>query len=40
MKDTLREDFAKLPALLDEALPQADEPESAADPADQLDLFG
>ena len=40
MKDTLREDFAKLPALLDEALPQADEPEAAADPADQLDLFG
>jgi DNA polymerase len=40
MKDALREDFAKLPALLEEALPQPDAPESAADPADQLDLFG
>jgi uracil-DNA glycosylase len=40
MKDTLREDFAKLPALLAEALPQPDEPDPAADPADQLDLFG
>lgn len=40
MKDTLREDFAKLPALLEEALPQADEPGAAIDPADQLDLFG
>jgi uracil-DNA glycosylase len=43
MKDTLREDFAKLPALLTEVLPEA-EPESEADlsdpdPADQLDLF-
>ena len=41
MKDTLREDFAKLPALLTEVLP---EPEAEADlsepdPADQLDLF-
>ena len=40
MKDTLREDFAKLPALLTEALPQANEPEPSSDPADQLDLFG
>jgi hypothetical protein len=40
MKDTRREDFAKLPALLAEALPQADEAEPAVDPADQLDLFG
>ena len=43
MKDTLREDFAKLPALLEEPLPvpEAPEPaEPAADPADQLDLFG
>jgi uracil-DNA glycosylase family 4 len=40
MKDTLRQDFAKLPALLEEALPQADQPEAEADPADQLDFFG
>ena len=42
MKDTLREDFAKLPALLEAALPVEDAPErsEAADPADQLDLFG
>ena len=40
MKDQLREDFAKLPALLEEALPQPDEPEPAGEPADQLDLFG
>jgi len=43
MKETLREDFAKLPALLSEPLPVPDTPESvepAADPADQLDLFG
>jgi uracil-DNA glycosylase len=41
MKDTLREDFAKLPALLTEVLPEP-EPEadlSEPDPADQLDLF-
>ena len=41
MKDTLREDFAKLPALLTELLPDREpvpgEPE--ADPADQLDFF-
>ena len=44
MKETLREDFARLPALLSELLPEpepsleavaSDEP----DPADQLDLF-
>ena len=40
MKVTLREDFAKLPALLAEALPQANEPDASLDPADQLDLFG
>ena len=40
MKDTLREDFAKLPELLEQALPQADEPEGAPDAADQLDFFG
>lgn len=40
MKDALREDFAKLPGLLEEALPQPDTPEPATDPADQLDLFG
>ena len=42
MKDTLREDFAKLPALLEEELPQPEpDPEAlAAEPdADQLDLF-
>ncbi len=41
MKDALREDFAKLPALLTEVLPDrepvADQPE--AESADQLDLF-
>ncbi len=42
MKDTLREDFAKLPALLEEPLPASDPPDTPAtrDPADQLDLFG
>jgi uracil-DNA glycosylase family 4 len=46
MKDTLRGDFAKLPALLEEALPQAAPSEpageraGASDPADQLDFFG
>ena len=40
MKEALREDFAKLPALLEEAAPQTGGPESATDPADQLDLFG
>ena len=40
MKETLREDFAKLPELLEQALPQADEPEGASDAADQLDFFG
>jgi uracil-DNA glycosylase len=40
MKDQLREDFAKLPALLEEALPQPDEPEPATETANQLDLFG
>ena len=41
MKDTLREDFAKLPTLLSEALPEpASEPlVTEPDPADQLDLF-
>jgi uracil-DNA glycosylase len=43
MKDTLREDFAKLPALLTEVLPEAErEAEvdvSEPDLADQLDLF-
>jgi DNA polymerase len=41
MKDTLQEDFAKLPPLLTDVLPApepvADLPDS--DPADQLDLF-
>jgi uracil-DNA glycosylase len=43
MKDTLRQDFARLPALLTEVLPEPEpagelvEPE--ADAADQLDLF-
>jgi uracil-DNA glycosylase len=41
MKDTLREDFAKLPALLTDVLPDReplpDEPE--AESVDQLDLF-
>jgi DNA polymerase len=47
--ETLREDFAKLPALLKEPLPElesataaddADEPESIRpDPNSQLDLF-
>jgi DNA polymerase len=40
MKQTLREDFAKLPGLLEEALPQPAQPEQTADAADQLDLFG
>jgi len=46
MVDTLREDFVKLRALLDEPLPLLegeldDEEETAAvDPASQLDLFG
>lgn len=42
MKDTLREDFAKLPALLTEILPEPEpSPGSAAeDDADQLDFFG
>jgi DNA polymerase len=40
MKEALREDFAKLPALLEELLPEPAEPEPVADPADQLDLFG
>jgi uracil-DNA glycosylase len=40
MKEQLREDFAKLPALLGEALPQPDAPEPAGERADQLDLFG
>jgi uracil-DNA glycosylase len=43
MVDTLREDFARLRALLDEPLPVADvevDDEPAADPASQLDLFG
>lgn len=42
MKDTLREDFAKLPALLEEPLPGPARAESASpgDPADQLDFFG
>jgi uracil-DNA glycosylase len=46
MVETLREDFARLRALLDEPLPLlegelADEQEQAApDPASQLDLFG
>jgi len=42
MKDTLREDFAKLPVLLEEPLPGPARAESASpgDPADQLDFFG
>jgi uracil-DNA glycosylase len=40
MKNQLREDFAKLPALLEEALPQPDAPAPAGEAADQLDLFG
>ena len=43
MKEALREDFAKLPALLTEALPEpaadAEAEEQDAVPADQLDLF-
>ena len=41
MKETLRQDFARLPALLTEVLPEP-EPEARPDdpdPADQLDLF-
>ena len=42
MKDTLREDFSKLPALLGEPLPTAARSDSASpvNPADQLDFFG
>ena len=42
LKDILREDFAKLPALLEEPVPGGDDPEQAqsVDPADQLDFFG
>ena len=40
MKDTLREDFAKLPGLLEESLPRPGEDVAASDPADQLDFFG
>ncbi|MDQ3728994.1 MAG: uracil-DNA glycosylase [Actinomycetota bacterium] len=42
MKDTLRDDFAKLPALLEEPLPGPARAESASpvDPAAQLDFFG
>ena len=43
MKETLREDFAKLPPLLEESLPEAEPPATAtrpeADPDSQLDLF-
>jgi uracil-DNA glycosylase len=43
MKEALREDFAKLPALLTEALPEPAAPSEAEEqdavPADQLDLF-
>ena len=45
MADTLRRDFAKLPALLAEPLPELEPPPGAArdepepDPASQLDLF-
>lgn len=41
MKETLREDFAKLPALLSEVLPEPtpDPLVAEPDPADQLDLF-
>ena len=48
MAETLREDFAKLPALLAEPLPDLEPPAPAVaepvaarpDPASQLDLFG
>jgi DNA polymerase len=45
MADTLREDFGRLRALLDEPLPLlegelADDEEPIPDPASQLDLFG
>jgi uracil-DNA glycosylase len=46
LADTLREDFAKLPALLAEPLPELETPVAAEpvvarpDPASQLDLFG
>ncbi len=41
MKETLREDFAKLPALLHETLPEPERSEpTVPDPADQLDFFG
>jgi uracil-DNA glycosylase len=43
MVETLREDFARLRALLDEPLPVTDvelDDEPAPDPASQLDLFG
>ncbi|MEJ7876659.1 MAG: hypothetical protein WKF62_08360, partial [Solirubrobacterales bacterium] len=42
MKDTLREDISKLPALLGEPLPTPARPDAASpvDPADQLDFFG
>ena len=40
MKDNLRQDFAKLPALLEEALPQREEPDAADGSASQLDFFG
>ena len=42
MKDTLREDFSKLPALLEEPLatPARPDSERRVDPADQLDFFG
>ena len=42
MKDTLSEDFAKLPPLLSEVLPEPEaevEPAPKDDPADQLDFF-
>jgi hypothetical protein len=40
MKEALREDFAKIPALLAEALPETDAHEPEPDPAAQLDFFG
>ncbi len=44
MKETLRADFAKLPALLEESLPEPERPEpldvAEGERADQLDLFG
>ena len=42
MKETLRGDFAKLPALLTEVLPEPEPDPDLAEPerADQLDLFG